>query len=118
MSFFATGQPATVHRPGGYDDDGIRTSTTPHQIASCAFDQNASATDDDGTITVTTGARLLCDDAQADVQPGDIIHLADDSWWLVSGSVERMVNSPFSGWAPGCVIPLESTQPLPTSVQS
>lgn len=103
---FPHGFTATVIRPGGHDRHGNPLQATEHTIQRCARDQQRTVAIVDGTTIVTTVERLLCDDPTADAQAGDLIRMPDNTLWRVNGDVDRP-DSPFTGWKPGCTIPLE-----------
>lgn len=103
---FPHGFPVTVKRAGGHDRHGIALPGSEHLIANCARDQVNTGTTNDGTLVVATTERLLCDDPTADVREGDSLILPDGSRWTVTGEIDRP-RSPFTGWAGGCVIPIE-----------
>lgn len=106
-----------VVRPTAYDDDGVPIADAdPTRIGRCARDQTQTIETIDGQQVVATSERLVCDDVDADVQPTDVLVFPDHTRWQVSGDVERLRN-PFTGWSPGCVIPIArasgSAQPQP-----
>lgn len=104
---FPHGFTATVIRPGGHDRHGNPLPSSEHEISRCARDQQRSSEVVDGTLVVTTTERILCDDPDADVRAGDFLRLPGETGaWQVSGDVDRPA-SPFTGWRPGCVIPVE-----------
>jgi len=115
---FPYGFTATVERPTGFDDEGISLeSEFPDKtIARCARDQVSTVETVDGAQVVVTKERILCDDPDADVHESDVLILPDGTRWNVTGEPDRP-SSPFSGWNPGCVIPVEraagATPPQP-----
>jgi len=105
--FLPYGFEVTVERETGYDGDGVPLAADdPHTIKKCAADMTQTVAVVGGQYVVTTNQQIICDDVDADVQPADTLTLPDGSKWRVSGEIERL-RSPLTGWAPGCVIPVE-----------
>lgn len=104
---FPHGFIATVERPTGSDKHGNPlTAAPPHEIGRCARNQKSTLEQIEGQQVVVTQEQILCDDVDADVLPRDVLVLPDGGRWQVTAEVERF-HSPFTGWAPGCVIPIE-----------
>lgn len=104
---FPHGFMVTVERPAGHDDHGNPlTPATPHEIGRCARNQQTTLEQVNGQQIIVTTEQILCDDVDADVLPQDVLVLPDGGRWQVTGEVERF-HSPFTGWAPGCVIRIE-----------
>lgn len=102
----------TVERAGKYDGDGVPLAPDePHTIGRCAADMTRTVEIIGGQIVITTTQQIICDDVDADVQPADTLVLPDATRWRVTGDIERL-RSPLTGWAPGCVIPVERASGL------
>jgi hypothetical protein len=99
-------QSVTVRR---YRTDryGDRVLVSTFQLTRCIYAPRTSSEDDDRSTTVVADAELFVP-AHAALQPSDEIELADGTTWEVNGRPEPW-RSPFGGWAPGDVIPLNRT---------
>lgn len=105
--FLPYGFIVTVERPSKFDGDGVPlVDDEPHTIKRCAADMTRTVDVVGGQMVITTTQQIICDDVDADVQPADVLTLPDGTRWRVSGDIERL-RSPLTGWAPGCVIPVE-----------
>lgn len=102
---FDHGFDAIVERAGGFDAEGIPVGGTQHTIGPCVRDRTGGVDVDGLELTVSTTEALYCSDPDADVRPEDVLVLPDGRW-RVAGEVDRPM-SPFDGWSPGCVIPIE-----------
>lgn len=102
---FAYGFAMTVERPGTPDRHGNATATQ-HSIERCMFDFTTTTERIDGESVTVTRQRVLCDSITADVRPRDVLVHPDGGRWQVTGEPSRE-SSGFSGWSPGCVIPVE-----------
>lgn len=103
---FPFGFVAQVERAGGFDAHGNAKDVELHEIASCVRDQQSTTETVNGQQVSVTREVILCDDADANVRHEDILILPDGTRWEVTGEVDRPRN-PFTGWQPGCVIPVE-----------
>lgn len=119
---FAHGYAVTVERPGSFDDEGVPIEASTHEISNCVQGQLNSVETVDGVQVVSAGEKVFCDDIDADVQDTDVLIMPNGDRWQVLGLVYRPRN-PFSGFAGGCVIPVERAsgsippQPLPEPLE-
>ena len=103
---FPFGITVTVQRPGGVDRFGDPTGdAVEHEIAGCAFAPEQSREQTDRRQTVSTPAMLYAPYG-ADLRTTDKVLVPGQGTFHVGGKPASWM-SPFTGWAPGVVVPLE-----------
>lgn len=101
---FPAGVTVTV-RQRAQDQHGDRTTTATYTVPGCALHITSSAEKLDARDDVTVNV-VMAMPAGTPIAPTDQVVLPDGAVYEVNGQPSAPV-SPFTGWAPGVLVPLQ-----------